>query len=56
LIEDRFLNGSRLNGKNEGWPDPRPTIRENAVPGDMRRIFDFTQTPIPKLVLDPTPY
>jgi phospholipase C len=56
LIEDRFLGGARLNGKNEGWPDPRPTIRENAVPGDLRKDFNFTQRPIPKLVLDPTPY
>jgi phospholipase C len=56
LIEDRFLGGRRLNGNNEGWPDPRPTIRENAVPGDLRKIFNFSQRPIRKLVLDPTPY
>ena len=55
LIEDRFLGGRRLNGQNEGWPDPRPTVRENLVPGDLRRIFDFGQTPIPRLILDPTP-
>jgi phospholipase C len=55
LIEDRFLGGARLNGKNEGWPDPRPTIRENKVPGDLRTIFSFTQTPIPRLILDRWP-
>ena len=28
LIEDRFLDGARLNGWNQGWRDPRPTTRE----------------------------
>jgi phospholipase C len=55
LIEDRFLDGQRLNGSNMGWPDPRPNIRENRVPGDLRRIFDFTQRPIPRLVLPQYP-
>jgi phospholipase C len=55
LIEDRFLGGARLNGKNEGWPDPRPTIRENKVPGDLRTIFSFNQAPIPRLILDRWP-
>jgi hypothetical protein len=56
LIEDRFLGSRRLDGKNEGWPDPRPTIRE-AVPqlGDLSKEFDFSQQPIPPLVLDPNP-
>jgi phospholipase C len=56
LIEDRFLGSRRLDGKNEGWPDPRPTIRE-AVPqlGDLANEFDFSQQPIPPLVLDPNP-
>lgn len=55
LIEDRFLEGHRLNGSNMGWPDPRPSIRENRVPGDLRRLFDFSQRPIPRLVLPPRP-
>jgi phospholipase C len=56
LIEDRFLGGQRLDGQSEGWPDPRPTIREDAtVLGDLRDEFDFEQRPIPRLVLDPTP-
>jgi phospholipase C len=54
LIEDRFLNGQRLDGQNEGWPDPRPTVRET-VPqlGDLRKEFNFSQQPIPPLVLGP---
>jgi phospholipase C len=57
LIEDRFLRGSRLDGENEGWPDPRPTIREDVKElGDLSTAFDFTQDPIPPLVLDPTPH
>jgi len=55
LIEDRFLDGHRLNGSNMGWPDPRPTVREARVPGDLRRLFDFSQRPVPRLVLQPKP-
>jgi phospholipase C len=55
LIEDRFLGGARLDGQNEGWPDPRPTIREEQVPADLANEFDFSQDPIPPIVLDPTP-
>jgi phospholipase C len=53
LIEDRFLDGQRLDGENEGWPDPRPNVREEMVPGDLRTIFSFSQEPIPRLILDP---
>jgi phospholipase C len=55
LIEDRFLDGWRLNGFNHGWRDNRPTTREEEVPGDLARIFDFAQEPIAPLILDPTP-
>ena len=56
LIEDRFLDGARLNGWNQGWRDPRPTTREEvAILGDLARVFDFTQAPIPWIHLDPTP-
>jgi phospholipase C len=56
LIEDLFLGGQRLDPKTDGRPDPRPTVRENAsVLGDLLREFSFTQTPIPRLILDPTP-
>ena len=56
LIEDRFIDGRRLDGENWGWPDSRPTVREE-VPGlgDLRDIFDFEQEPLPPLVLDPEP-
>jgi phospholipase C len=56
LIEDRFLNGHRLNGQNMGWPDPRTTTRENIpILGDLRQEFDFSQQPIPPMILNPNP-
>jgi phospholipase C len=58
FIEDIFLGGARLDPKTDGRPDPRPTVREN-VPqmGDLINDFDFTQSPLPPLVLpvDPKP-
>ena len=52
LIEDRFLDYQRLDGLNMGWPDPRPTVREEVpILDDLRKIFDFEQTPLPPLVL-----
>jgi len=56
LIEDRFLKGDRIDPAVDGWPDARPTVRENVkILGDLRKDFDFTQEPIPPLVLDPDP-
>jgi phospholipase C len=56
LIEDRWLGGQRLDGTNLGWPDARPTVREDAHRlGDLGLEFDWTQEPTPPLVLDPTP-
>jgi phospholipase C len=56
LIEDRFLGGARLDPSTDGWPDPRPTVRENAAQlGDLSFEFDFSQPPIPPLILDPRP-
>ena len=56
LIEDRFLGGQRLDPLTDGWPDSRPTVRENAPElGDLAQEFDFTQSPAPPLILDPTP-
>jgi phospholipase C len=56
LIEDRFLGGQRLDGQNDGWPDPRPGSREEAVQlGDLSLEFDWTQEPIPPLILRPHP-
>ncbi len=52
FIEDNFLGGQRLDPLNDGRPDPRPTVRENAAAlGDLMRDFDFNQTPRPALVL-----
>jgi phospholipase C len=56
FIEDRFLNGARLDPRTDGWPDPRPTVRENASQlGDLSAEFNFNQDPIPPLVLNPWP-
>jgi hypothetical protein len=35
-------------------PDSRPTVREEvAILGNLLREFDFTQEPLPPLILDP---
>ena len=56
FIEDVFLGSQRLDPKTDGRPDPRPTVRE-ALPqlGDLTQDFDFTQAPLPALVLDVHP-
>jgi len=54
LIEDRFLDGQRLDPKTDGRPDPRPTVREDVSQlGDLTKEFDFSQGPRPPLLLDP---
>jgi phospholipase C len=56
LIEDRFLGGQRLDPETDGWWDPRPTIREEVgILGDLAKEFDFSQRPIPPLILEPRP-
>ncbi|MGH2597180.1 MAG: alkaline phosphatase family protein [Actinomycetota bacterium] len=56
FIEDRWLGGARLDPLTDGWPDPRPTVRENVAQlGDLAMEFDFSQSPIPPLILDPYP-
>ena len=56
LIEDVFLGGQRLDPATDGRPDPRPTVREDVdILGDLADEFDFTQAPLPPLILDPTP-
>ncbi|HJR97652.1 MAG TPA: alkaline phosphatase family protein [Actinomycetota bacterium] len=56
LIEDRFLGGERLDPETDGWPDSRPTVREEVKElGDLASDFDFAQEPLPPLVLDPWP-
>lgn len=61
LIEDRFLDGERLDPAtiftNYGRIDMRPFTREDASQlGDLADEFDWTQQPIPPLILDPTPF
>jgi phospholipase C len=52
LIEDRFLAGQRLDPATDGRPDPRISVRENmAILGALREDFDFSQTPLPPLLL-----
>jgi phospholipase C len=52
FIEDDFLNGQRLDPATDGRPDPRPDVRENAsILGDLVSEFDFTQRPLPPVVL-----
>ncbi len=56
LIEDRFLDGARLDPRRDGWPDSRPTVRESVpILGDLANNFDFNQEPIEPLILDPYP-
>jgi phospholipase C len=56
LIEDIFLQKERLNPQTLSRPDSRPTVREKVgILGNLLKDFDFTQDPIPPLILDPTP-
>ncbi|GIV01143.1 MAG: hypothetical protein KatS3mg014_2758 [Actinomycetota bacterium] len=57
LIEDLFLGGQRLDPATMSRPDARPTVREEVpILGNLLREFDFTQDPLPPLILDPTPF
>lgn len=52
FIEDRFLDGARLDPKRMSRPDSRPTVREDVRQlGDLANEFDFTQAPRKPLVL-----
>jgi phospholipase C len=56
LIEDRFMDSERIDPRTDGWPDARPTVREEVdILGDLRKNFDFSGPPRPPLVLDPFP-
>jgi phospholipase C len=51
FIEDRFLGGQRIDA-SDGRPDSRPTVRETLpLLGDLGQEFDFTQAPLPPLIL-----
>jgi phospholipase C len=55
LIEDLFLDGQRLDPTNDGRPDPRPGVRENAAQlGDLLADFDFGRAPRAPVVLPTT--
>jgi phospholipase C len=56
FVEDVFLNGQRLDPVTDGRKDSRPDVRE-AEPGlgNLLEDFDFTQTPLPPLVLPQYP-
>ena len=62
LIEQLFMNGAHLDPVAMGQPDNRPTIRDalttgtypdgsTAQLGQLIDEFDFTQTPLPPLLL-----
>jgi phospholipase C len=56
LIEDRFLDGQRLDPSTDGRPDARPVVREDLpLLGDLALAFDFDRKPRAPLILDPTP-
>jgi phospholipase C len=56
FIEDDFLNGQRIDPKTDGRPDPRPDVREEVQQlGDLRRDFDFDQSPRRPLILPEHP-
>jgi len=58
FIEDIFLDGQRIDPLTDGRPDSRPTVRENnPLLGDLLNDLDFSQEPLPPLILplDPAP-
>lgn len=58
FIEDIFLDCQRIDPKTDGRPDPRPAVRESDPQlGDLLNDLDFSQSPLPALILpvDPPP-
>jgi len=55
FIEDLFLGGQRLDPKTDKRSDPRPSVRETLVPGDLMNDFDFKQTARGTLLLPEYP-
>jgi phospholipase C len=54
FIEDVFLSSQRLDPKTDDRPDPRISVRETAaILGNLSEDFDFAQTPLPPLLLNP---
>jgi phospholipase C len=56
FIEDDFLSSQRLNSKNDGRPDNRPDVREEAPGlGSITEEFNFSQAPRAPVLLSPHP-
>jgi phospholipase C len=56
VIEDDFLGGQRLDPATDGRPDSRPDVRESlSMLGSLQQDFNFSQSPLPPLILDPCP-
>lgn len=52
FIEDDFLSSERIDPKTDGRPDRRPDVRENEpILGNLLSDFDFTQRPLPPVIL-----
>jgi phospholipase C len=51
FIEDVFLGGERLDPASDGRSDPRPTVREKVLIGDLMNDIDLTRDPLPPLIL-----
>ena len=52
FVEDRFLNGARIDPKTDGRPDHRPNVREKMpILGDLYYDFDFTKPPRPPMLM-----
>jgi phospholipase C len=57
FIEYRFLRGQRLNPANDGRPDTRPKVRENAKQlGNLLADFNFRKLPSGPLLLRTRPH
>ena len=56
FIEDDFLGGQRLNPATDGRPDSRPDVRESlSMLGSLQNDFNFSQAPLPPMILNPCP-
>jgi phospholipase C len=56
FIEDDFLAGQRLDPATDGRPDQRISVRETAPAlHDLAADFNFSQTPLPPLILPTQP-
>jgi phospholipase C len=56
FIEDDFLGGARLDPATDGRPDSRTVVRENLpILGNLVKDFNFSQAPLPALILNPCP-